>query len=44
MMDCFDGMPVAQALGTSWTPELANTMPKKAIAMLHEGEHPILRI
>ena len=42
LMDCFDGMPVAWTVGTSPNAELANTMLKKAIATLREGEHPIL--
>ena len=42
LMDCFDGMPVAWTVGTSPTAELANTMLKKGVATLHEGEHPIL--
>ena len=43
-LDCFDGLPVAQALGTSPNAELANTSSENAIATLPEGAHPILRI
>ena len=42
LMDCFDGLPVAWTRGTSPNAALANGMLKKAIATLHEGEHPIL--
>ena len=42
LIDGYDMAPVAWSIGTSPNAELANTMLRKAIATLHEGEHPIL--
>ena len=42
MIDCFDGMVVSWAIGTSPDSELVNAMLDTAIAALPEGEHPIV--
>ncbi len=42
MIDCFDGLPVAWAIGESPSAELANTMLDTAISTLCEDEHPIV--
>lgn len=42
MIDCFDGMAVSWAIGTSPDAELVNTMLDDAIASLHHGERPIV--
>lgn len=42
IIDCFDGMPVSWAIGTSPNAKLANTMLKNAIDMLRPDEKPIV--
>lgn len=42
IIDCFDGMAVSWAIGTSPNAELANTMLDTAISGLTEDEHPIV--
>ena len=42
IIDCFDGMAVSWAIGTSPNARLANSMLDAAISQLQEGEHPIL--
>ncbi len=42
IIDCFDGLPVSWAIGTSPSAELANVMLDKAISQLSEGEAPIV--
>ena len=42
MIDCFDGMAVSWAIGTSPDAELVNTMLDDAIAGLQHGERPIV--
>jgi transposase InsO family protein/transposase-like protein len=42
MIDCFDGMVVSWAIGTSPDAELVNTMLDTAIATLPEGQHPVV--
>lgn len=42
IIDCLDGMPISWTIGTSPNAELANTMLKKAIALLKPDEKPIL--
>lgn len=42
IIDCYDGMPVSWAIGTSPTAELANTMLKKAVAKLGNEDNPII--
>jgi transposase InsO family protein len=40
VIDCYDGLPVAWAIGTSQNAELVNTMLDEAIQTLQEDEHP----
>lgn len=42
IIDCFDGMVVSWAIGTSPDAELVNTMLDGALACLPDGERPIL--
>jgi putative transposase len=42
MIDCFDGMAVSWAIGTSPDAELVNTMLDDAVASLQHGERPIV--
>lgn len=42
IIDCFDGLPVSWAIGTSPDAELVNTMLDEAIAILKENERPIV--
>ena len=42
VIDCFDGLAVSWAIGTSPDAELVNTMLDDAIDNLTEGEHPIV--
>jgi len=42
IIDCFDGMVVSWAIGTSPDAELVNTMLDDAINQLSYGEHPII--
>lgn len=42
MIDCFDGLPVAWAIGTSPSADLANTMLDSAISTLGKDERPIV--
>jgi transposase InsO family protein len=42
MIDCFDGMAVSWAIGTSPDAELVNTILDDAIASLQHGERPIV--
>jgi transposase InsO family protein len=42
IIDCFDGLPVSWAIGTSPTAELVNTMLDEAILMLNNDEKPIV--
>jgi len=42
MIDCFDGSVVSWAIGTKPNAELVNTMLDGAVALLGEGEHPIV--
>jgi len=42
IIDCFDGLPVSWALGSSPSSELVNTMLDEAISTLGEGEKPII--
>lgn len=41
-IDCFDGMAVTRALGTSPSARLVNSILDAAISQLREGERPIL--
>jgi putative transposase len=42
IIDCFDGIVVSWAIGTSPDAELVNTMLDDAISQLSDGEHPII--
>ncbi|MDX9918359.1 MAG: IS3 family transposase [Gudongella sp.] len=42
IIDCFDGLPVSWAIGTSPSAELVNTMLDEAILMLNNDEKPIV--
>lgn len=42
MLDCFDGLVVSWAIGTSPNAELANSMLDRAIKTLRAGEHPVI--
>lgn len=42
IIDCYDGLPVSWKIGTSPNARLVNTMLEEAIAMLKEGEKPII--
>lgn len=42
IIDCFDGLPVSWAIGTSPDAELVNTMLDEAISTLSPDEHPIV--
>ena len=42
VIDCFDGMPVSWAIGTSPSVSLANTMLDRAIQTLASNEHPVV--
>lgn len=42
IIDCFDGMVVSWAIGTSPNAELANSMLDAAISILNNDEHPII--
>jgi len=42
IIDCFDGLAVSWAIGTSPDAELVNTMLDEAIRGLADGEHPIV--
>ncbi|WP_270417208.1 IS3 family transposase [Bifidobacterium pseudolongum] len=42
LIDCYDGMPVAWAIGTNPTAGLANGMLEQACAILKDGERPVI--
>ncbi len=42
IIDCFDGMPVSWAIGTSPNADLVNNMLDEAIATLNEEEKPVI--
>ncbi len=42
IIDCFDGLVVSWAIGTSPNAELANSMLDRAIKTLRAGEHPVI--
>ena len=42
IIDCFDGLAVSWAIGSSPNAEMANTMLDEAVSTLNEHEHPIL--
>jgi putative transposase len=42
IIDCFDGMVVSWAIGTSPDAELVNTMLDDALACLPDGERPVV--
>ena len=42
IIDCFDGMAVSWAIGSSPNARLVNSMLDAAVSKLWEGEHPIL--
>jgi transposase InsO family protein/transposase-like protein len=42
IIDCFDGLAVSWAIGTSPSADLANSMLDEAISLLKEDEHPIV--
>lgn len=42
IIDCFDGMPVVWTIGESPNAELVNTMLDQGIALLKDGEKPII--
>jgi transposase InsO family protein len=42
IIDCFDGLVVVWAIGTSPSADLANSMLDDAIALLNDEEHPIV--
>lgn len=42
IIDCFDGLAVSWAIGTSPDSILVNTMLDEAISLLNENEHPIV--
>ena len=42
IIDCFDGMAVSWAIGSSPNVQLVNSMLDAAVSKLWEGEHPIL--
>lgn len=42
IIDCFDGMPVTWAIGTSHNANLVNTMLDHAIGILSDQDHPII--
>lgn len=42
IIDCFDGLAVSWAIGTSPDSTLVNTMLDEAISILNENEHPII--
>jgi len=42
IIDCFDGLPVSWAIGTSPNAELVNLMLDEAISQLGEGQKPIV--